>query len=154
MDVNICICPYNIAAAPFLEVFYMYGYLPRGKPQCGSVMIEAIDPFKLCCGCAYVEAVLATLPLFLSSQELLEVFYKYGYFRRDKPQCSAVIQAIDTFKWAHTSESTTYKLFLSLFMLWVLLYSCPYNVTAALVGLALGSFLHIWLPPEGQTTVW
>ncbi len=49
------------------------------------------------------------------------------------PQCSAVLEAVDTFKMAHTSMSSTYKVFYNLHMLWMCTWISPNKAIAPLI---------------------
>ncbi len=70
-----------------------------------------------------------------------------------KPQPSAVVEVIDTFKMAPTSPSSRNMLmFHNLHMLLMCIWMSPYHIPAVLVGQAIGSYqVKFWLPPEGQT---
>ena len=105
----------------------------------------------ICCGCAY-GWVLTTLQL-LSWPSLWKLPRIPGTSRRrGKPQFGVVIEAIDPSKWSLTSMSDTCKVFHSLHMLWMWIWLNPYNITAAVIGHAFGSYLEFWIPHEGQTT--
>jgi len=107
----------------------------------------------ICFGYAYV-SVLTTLLLVLFFK-LLESSKNSGHLPGVNPKFTAVIEAMDPFKWAPTWMSNTYNLFrnLHIHIMWKCICICPYHVTAALVGQDFGIFPRILITPQGQTTV-
>jgi hypothetical protein len=73
--------------------------------------------------------------------------------REGKPELTAVIEAIDPFKWAPISISNTYEVFHNLHMLWMFICTCLYHVTATLLCQAFGISQGFWLPHGGQPKV-
>ena len=65
---------------------------------------------------------------------LLEVASNSPYPPRDKLEHSVVVEAMDPFKWAHTSMSNTYWVLHNLHMLWMCICICPYHFTPSLVS--------------------
>jgi hypothetical protein len=72
---------------------------------------------------------------------------------RDTPQHSVMNEAIHSSELSHQCQAHI-RYFIALLCFWMLICTCPYNVTAALVGLALGRFLQVWLCPNWQTTAY
>ncbi len=64
-----------------------------------------------------------------------------------------MIEAVDPIKTDPTSMSNTYKVFHNFHMLWICIWMCPYNITAALVDQAFGSYLEFWVTTGQQMMV-
>jgi hypothetical protein len=131
---------------------YVYKFL--GHPGLHHT-IRCFTTFIWCYGCANV-SVLNTLPL-LFSTKLFDVALNSVYLPRGKLQLqhNELVEAIDPFKWDLTSLSNTYQLSNNL-LLWMYILTCPYSVTAALIGQAFGIFPRNLVTSQWaiQSVVW
>ena len=64
-----------------------------------------------------------------------------------------MIKAVDPIKIDPTSMSDICKVFDNFHMLWMWIWMCPYNITAALIDQVLGSHLEKWVIPGQQMMV-
>ena len=91
--------------------------------------------FFLCHGCASGCGLTMLLPLSLS--KLLRWFYcKSWVILSNKPQCYAVIEALDSFIMTPTSVSNICKVFDNLHMLWMYIWVHLHLVSASCISKA------------------